>query len=92
MQESNTEQEVVLNGRLSDFDVETLMQVFSLGRAQMVLEVLSPNGAVVGRVTLKGGQVLAVSAGRLSGVEALRRLLAEEGSSLFRVVKDSRPS
>lgn len=80
----------VLNGRLSDFAVSTLLHAFSLGRTVMSLEVLSSTGEVVGSVLLKSGKVLAATAGSLSGPEALE-ILMRERKARFRVFSEGTP-
>jgi hypothetical protein len=79
----------VLDGRLSDFDVPTLMDALSLGRTVMVLEVLAQAGGVLGCVSSKGGRVLAASAGSLTGEAALEKLMQEAKDARFRVYSDA---
>jgi hypothetical protein len=78
----------IVAGRLSDFDLPTLLHTFSVSRQVMALEVLAPSGAVAGRVVLKGGKVVAATAGHATGTEALRKIMSSSAQARFRVFNE----
>ena len=77
----------ILTGNASDLDLISLLEASSLGRQVLRLEVLGPSGAVIGHVVMKGGQIVAGSAGALQGMQALKRLSsAVNQQAKFRVL------
>ncbi len=70
----------VLHGNLADEPLQSVLEMLSLTRQLTCLEVTSPLGAFEGTIWLKSGQLLEVTSGARSGLEALRYLLGRAGS------------
>ncbi len=73
----------VMEGSLAEFDLMTVLQVISIGRQFTGVEVLEPQGTLVGRIELKSGRVVSATSGHLSGIDAIRRLLKSPRENRF---------
>ncbi|HEX3765327.1 MAG TPA: peptidoglycan-binding protein [Kofleriaceae bacterium] len=76
----------VLEGRLADFDVRTVLEVLAATRQQARLQVLDPGQPPLGEATVKAGWILSCEVGALRGKEALAFLLAASPRLQFRVL------
>ncbi|HRC58836.1 MAG TPA: DUF4388 domain-containing protein, partial [Kofleriaceae bacterium] len=65
----------MMEGRLDEFDLATLLQVIGLGRSCIELEVLSEAGAQVGSVWVKSGKIVSARAGNIEGIAAISQLM-----------------
>jgi hypothetical protein len=77
---------LVMEGRLADFDVRTVLEVLAATRQHARLQILAPGQAALGEITLKAGWILSSQAGALRGREALAFLLAASPRLEFRVL------
>lgn len=77
----------VMHGVLREFDLLSIVQVVSLGRQLTGIEVSTPAGALVGSIVLKAGRFLSITCGAVTGVAAMRKLLAASPDSLFTVYR-----
>lgn len=82
-------QPAILSGTLQDLDLSMVMDVTSLGRQTLRLEVISASGAMIGFVVLKAGRVVSAQAGSHRGQAALALILHAEARAQFRVVRDT---
>lgn len=73
----------MMEGRLDEFDLATLLQVLGLGRSCIELEVLDESGAAVGAVWVKAGKLVFARAGNIEGLAAIAELLAARGGFQF---------
>ncbi len=85
----SVEQTDVMKGALSDFDLSNVLQVVSIGRQFIGVELERPNAAPA-TVYTKGGQVLDAHAGNKRGVEAFNTLF-EVDFDTFRVFRMPTP-
>ncbi|MGE0871205.1 MAG: DUF4388 domain-containing protein [Kofleriaceae bacterium] len=79
----------ILAGTLQDLDLSMVMDVTSLGRQMLRLEVTHANGSMIGYVVLKAGRVISAHAGNISGPSALAAILNADGTARFRVVREN---
>lgn len=77
---------VVMEGKLSDFDIRTVLEVLAGTRQHARLQILGPRDRALGEVTLKAGWIISVQAGALRGREALVFLLGASPQLRFRVL------
>jgi hypothetical protein len=77
---------VVMEGELTEFDIATLLQTMACSRQYCALEILDAQ-ATSGTILVKAGFVLSATCGRLSGVRAIRQLIAEHGHKRFRMLR-----
>src|SRR5262249_53380190 len=77
---------LVMEGRLADFDVRTMLEVLAATRQQARLQILDPGQPPLGEVALKAGWVLSSQAGAPRGKPALAILLAGSPRLHFRVL------
>jgi putative peptidoglycan binding protein len=82
---------LVLEGRLADFDVRTVLEVLAATRQHARLEIFDPGQPPLGEVVLKAGWILSSQAGALRGTEALAVLLAASPRLQFRVLTAAEP-
>jgi hypothetical protein len=78
----------MMQGRLAEFDMLSLLQTIGVGRQLVDIEVRDPAGSPVGNVTVKSGKVVSASAGDSVGIRALSQLVkapASYGFAAFRV-------
>jgi hypothetical protein len=78
----------MMQGRLAEFDMLTLLQTIGMGRQLVDIEVRDPTGSPVGNVTVKSGKVVSASAGDSVGIRAISQLVkapASYGFAAFRV-------
>jgi hypothetical protein len=80
---------VLMEGKLSDFDVRTVLEVLAATRQQARLEIFDAGQPPLGEVALKAGQILSSRAGNLQGRNALVFLLGASRQLWFRVVAGS---
>lgn len=73
----------MMEGRLDEFDLATLLQVLGLGRSCIELEVLDESGAAMGAVWVKAGKVVFARAGNIEGMAAIAELLAARDGFQF---------
>lgn len=73
----------MMEGRLDEFDLATLLQVLGLGRSCIELEVLDEAGAVVGAVWVKAGKLVSARAGNIEGMAAIAELLSARDGFQF---------
>lgn len=83
----------MMEGRLDEFDLGSLLQVIGMGRSFIELEVLSERGEQVGSVWIKSGKVVSARAGHIEGMAAISQLLHTRDGfqfAAFRVEADLR--
>jgi len=80
---TSPERIAVMEGSLSEFDLLTVLQVVSIGRQFTGVEVLTPDGRLLGRIELKAGKVVSAKSDHLNGIDAIRRLLRSPRDSRF---------
>jgi hypothetical protein len=78
--------EVVMEGRLSDFDVRTVVEVLAATRQHACLQIFEPGQPPLGEVALKAGWIVSSRAGILHGRDALVFLFGVSPRLRFRVV------
>jgi hypothetical protein len=76
----------VMEGRLSDFDVRTVLEVLAATRQHARLQIFDPGQPPLGDVTVKAGWILSSQAGALRGKQALTFLLGASPRLQFRVL------
>lgn len=72
----------VMQGRLSDFDLAQVLQVVSIGRQYVGVEVHN-NNAVAGTIYIKSGKVVSANAAGKQGKEAFFLLFHQGGGSFY---------
>jgi hypothetical protein len=82
---------LVMEGRLADFDVRTVLEVLAATRQHARLQIFDPGQPPLGEVVLKAGWILSSQAGALRGTEALAVLLAASPRLQFRVLTAAEP-
>jgi hypothetical protein len=80
---------VLMQGKLSDFDVRTVLEVLAATRQHARLQILDPGQPPLGEIALKAGQIMSGRAGNLRGRDALVLLLGAPRQLWFRVVTGS---
>jgi hypothetical protein len=80
---------VLMEGKLSDFDVRTVLEVLAATRQQARLQILDSGQPPLGEIALKAGQIISGRAGNLQGRDALVFLLGASRRLWFRVVTAS---
>lgn len=70
----------VISGSLSAEPLGEVLEALTLSRQLSCVEIMSPIGALEGAIWLKSGQILEVTAGTRSGIEALRYLTTRPGT------------
>lgn len=73
----------MMEGRLDEFDLATLLQVLGLGRSCIELEILDESGAAVGAVWVKAGKLVFARAGNIEGVAAIAELMTARDGFQF---------
>lgn len=73
----------MMEGRLDEFDLATLLQVLGLGRSCIELEILDEAGSAVGAVWVKAGKLVFARAGNIEGMAAIAELLAARDGFQF---------
>jgi hypothetical protein len=84
----------MMQGRLDEFDLVTLLQTVGVGRQLVEIEVRDRAGMPLGAVRVKSGKLVAAHAGEASGIGAVSALSrAAEGFEFaaYRVVTGPRP-
>ena len=80
----------IIAGTLEELDLHVIMEVMSLGRQRLRLDVSRATGEPIGHVVLKAGRVVgARCAGGLLGDAALATILQAERSARFQIVKEN---
>jgi MinD-like ATPase involved in chromosome partitioning or flagellar assembly len=79
----------LLEGSLDDIDLANVVQTVSVSRRSVALELREPGGSVFGTLVLKAGQIVSVASEGLSGVDALRKLVAARRPGRFLVYRAS---
>lgn len=80
---------VLMEGKLSDFDVRTVLEVLAATRQHARLQILDAGQPPLGEIALKAGQIISGQAGTLQGRNALVFLLGASRQLWFRVVTGS---
>ena len=79
---------VVMAGSIDDFDLPTLLHTIGCSRQYCALEIgRAGERAPCGAIRVKAGIVVAASAGRLTGLPAVRRLITGRRGRWFRLVQ-----
>ena len=73
----------VMEGSLTEFDLMSILQVISIGRQFTGVELFDAADRLLGRIELKSGMVVSASAGDLSGVDAIARLIGSPKDTRF---------
>lgn len=84
----------VMQGRLDEFDLLTLLQTFGMSRQLIAIDVRDGAGATLGTVSVKAGKIVSARAGDTAGVDAIPLLLRSPRSlqfAAFRVAGDFGP-
>ena len=76
---------VVLEGKLAEFDVRTVLEVLASTRQHARLQVLG-TGVPLGEIALKAGRILSAQAGTLHGRAAVAFLVGASPQLRFRVL------
>jgi|GEM_PF-472358 len=84
---ASDERIAVMEGDLGEFDLLTVLQVIGIGRQFTALELRDPKKTLLGVVQVKAGKVLSATAGRLTGIDAIRRLARSPRDSYFVVYR-----
>lgn len=79
----------IMAGTLQDLDLSMVMDVTSLGRQTLRLEVMTSSGATIGFVVVKAGRVISAQAGAHHGPAALAVILNADANARFRLVRDT---
>ncbi len=82
---------LLVSGSVSDLDLGKVMEITSLGRQMVRLEVASSTGLLIGSVVLKAGRIVSATAGAQQGQSALKVILAADPTSRFRILRESQP-
>lgn len=77
---------VLMEGKLSDFDVRTVLEVLAATRQHARLQILDAGQPPLGEIALKAGQIMSSRAGILQGRNAIVFLLGASRQLWFRVV------
>lgn len=80
---------VLMEGKLSDFDVRTVLEVLAATRQHARLQIFDAGQPPLGEIALKAGQIISGQAGNLQGRNALVFLLGASRQLWFRVVTGS---
>jgi hypothetical protein len=80
---------VLMEGKLSDFDVRTVLEVLAATRQHARLQIFDAGQPPLGEIALKAGQVISGRAGSLQGRNAIGFLLGASRQLWFRVVTGS---
>jgi Putative peptidoglycan binding domain len=80
---------VLMEGKLSDFDVRTVLEVLAATRQHARLQILDAGQPPLGEIALKAGQIISGRAGSLQGRNAIVFLLGASRQLWFRVVTGS---
>ncbi|TMQ05312.1 MAG: DUF4388 domain-containing protein, partial [Deltaproteobacteria bacterium] len=81
----------MMQGRLDEFDLLTLLQTLGVSRQLLEIEVRDRAGAPAGRISVKAGKVVSARAGDTAGFDAISQLVTSPRSfqfAAFRVVGD----
>jgi hypothetical protein len=73
----------MMQGRLDEFDLPTLLQVIAMGRSYVELEILNETGTKVGIVGVKAGHIVAARTRDRKGIEAISELMSSPKSFEF---------
>ncbi|MBC7976383.1 MAG: DUF4388 domain-containing protein, partial [Myxococcales bacterium] len=73
----------MMQGRLDEFDLMTLLQTIGMGRQLVELEIRDRAGAALGAVRVKSGKVVAAHARGSVGLEAISELMSSPASFQF---------
>jgi hypothetical protein len=87
---ASTTPDAVMEGRLSEYDVRTLLEVLAATRQHARLQILDPGQPPLGEIALKAGRIVSSQAGILHGREAIAFLLGVSPRLAFRVLTGSR--
>jgi chromosome partitioning protein len=82
-----TQRATLLEGSLEDIELANVVQTVSVSRRSVALELREPGGAVFGTLVLKAGQVVSAASEGLSGIDALRKLVAARRPGRFLVYR-----
>jgi hypothetical protein len=80
---------LVMEGKLSDFDIHTLLETLGATRQHLRLQVLDSDQGQLGEVAVKAGWILSSQVGALGGTDALLVLLGVSKQLRFRVLADA---
>jgi hypothetical protein len=85
-----TSDAVVMEGRLADYDVRTLLEVLAATRQHARLQIFDAGQPPLGEIALKAGRIVSSEAGVLHGTEAIAFLLRVSPRLKFRVLTGER--
>ncbi len=77
----------VMEGSLAEFDLISVLQVVSIGRQLVAVEVTDPAKVLLGKIDVKAGKIIAAASGHLQGIESIRRLVRSPPESRFVVYR-----
>jgi len=81
----------VMEGSLAEFDLLSVLQVVSIGRQFVAVEVTDPAKTLIGKIDVKAGKVIAATSGHLQGIDSIRKLLRSPPESRFGVYRINLP-
>lgn len=81
----------VMEGSLAEFDLLTVLQVVSIGRQFVAVEVTDPGKTLIGKIDVKAGKVISATSGHLQGIDSIRKLLRSPPESRFGVYRLNLP-
>jgi hypothetical protein len=73
----------MMQGKLEEFDLATVLQAIGMGRSCVELEVRSATGDMVGMVRVKAGKVVSAHARDVDGIAAIAELMSSRDSHEF---------
>ena len=71
-----TSKTLVMEGRLEEFALPSILQVLSIGRQFTAVELTDPESATIGSITIKSGQIVNANLRQRGGVDAFFDLFA----------------
>ncbi len=77
----------MMQGRLDEFDLRTLIQTIGMGRSYVELEILNEGGSKVGIVGIKAGYIVSARTRDSQGIAAMSELLRSPTSFEFAVFR-----
>ena len=86
-----TSKTLVMEGRLEEFALPSILQVLSIGRQFTSVELTDPENATIGSITIKSGQIVNANLRQRGGVDAFFDLFAVTLDQ-FRVYRMPTPS